>query len=210
MMTKRFFDVTVAALACVLLAPLYGVVAFLVKLKLGSPILYSQARPGLQGQTFNIYKFRTMSEAVDTEGRFLPDDKRLGHFGKFLRSTSLDELPEMWNVLRGDMSLVGPRPLLPSYLPLYTERQNKRHLVRPGVTGWAQINGRNAISWEERFELDVWYVENRSLGLDLYILLKTVLIVLSRKGVSAENHATMPPFEGQLLADRQSKSESCL
>ncbi|HMY81583.1 MAG TPA: sugar transferase, partial [Agitococcus sp.] len=172
------------------------VVAILVNSKLGSPIFFKQIRPGLGGKPFKMVKFRTMLDAVDSQGNPLPDEVRLTDFGKFLRSTSLDELPELWNVLKGDMSLVGPRPLLMEYLPLYSADQARRHEVRPGVTGWAQINGRNAISWEQKFELDTWYVDNQSLWLDIKILFLTVWKVVHRDGISAAGEATMTRFTG--------------
>lgn len=195
-MFKRFIDLVLSALALILLAPLLIVLAWQVRLKMGGPVLFHQIRPGLNGKPFKMVKFRTMKDAVDSEGNALPDSERLTSFGRFLRSTSLDELPELWNVLKGDMSLVGPRPLLMEYLPLYSKEQYRRHEVRPGVTGWAQINGRNAISWEEKFELDVWYVRNRSLWLDLKILFLTVKQVLVRDGISGEGEATMSRFTG--------------
>ncbi|AKH17011.1 hypothetical protein SY84_07990 [Deinococcus soli (ex Cha et al. 2016)] len=170
--------------------------ALLVRFKLGSPVLFKQVRPGLAGQPFTMYKFRTMTDERAPNGELLPDSVRLTRFGRWLRATSLDELPELWNVLRGDMSLVGPRPLLMSYLPLYSERQFRRHDVRPGVTGWAQVNGRNALSWDEKFERDVWYVENHSLALDARILMMTVQKVFQREGISAAGEATMPRFTG--------------
>jgi lipopolysaccharide/colanic/teichoic acid biosynthesis glycosyltransferase len=191
---KRVFDIVVASAAAILTAPLLVGVAVVVRAAMGSPVLFSQLRPGRHGRPFRIYKFRTMTSATGSDGRPMPDGMRLTPVGRFLRSTSLDELPELWNVLRGDMSLVGPRPLLMEYLPLYTPEQARRHEVRPGLTGWAQVNGRNAVTWEERFALDVWYVEHRSLWLDLVILLRTVRKVLTREGVSQEGHATMTPF----------------
>ncbi len=194
---KRMMDIVISALALVVLSPLLVLVAVLVRLNLGAPVLFSQVRPGLSGVPFRMYKFRSMTGETGPDGVLLPDGMRLGRFGKFLRRTSLDELPELWNVLRGDMSLVGPRPLLMEYLPLYSPRQAKRHEVRPGVTGWAQVNGRNALSWDEKFEHDVWYVENRNLLLDVRILLKTLVSVVRRDGISNEGHATMPPFMGQ-------------
>jgi lipopolysaccharide/colanic/teichoic acid biosynthesis glycosyltransferase len=192
----RWFDVLVAACALVLLSPLLALVALLVRINLGSPVFFRQERPGLDGRPFEILKFRTMLEAVGPDGATLSDAERLTPFGRFLRSTSLDEAPELWNVLRGDMALVGPRPLLMAYLPLYTVAQARRHEVRPGITGWAQVNGRNAISWDQRFALDVWYVDHRSFGLNLKILWLTVWRVIRRDGVSAEGHATMPAFTG--------------
>lgn len=193
---KRLFDFVAALTALILLSPILLIVAIFVRRKLGSPVLFSQVRPGLGGKPFKMIKFRTMRDAYDAQGNPLPDDQRLTPFGKMLRSTSLDELPELWNVLKGDMSLVGPRPLLMEYLPLYTPQQAKRHDVRPGVTGWAQINGRNAISWEEKFKLDTWYVENRTLGLDLKIIFLTIKKVLIRDGISADGEVTMSKFTG--------------
>ena len=193
---KRIFDFTIALIALFLLLPLMFVVAALVRIKLGSPILFRQERTGLYGKTFEILKFRTLSNEKDEKGLLLADSLRLSQFGVCLRSTSLDELPELWNVLRGNMSLVGPRPLLVEYLQYYTEEQAKRHDVRPGMTGWAQVNGRNAQSWEDRFRLDVWYVDNQSLFLDLRILCKTIFVVLKRDGVSGEGVSTMAKFGG--------------
>lgn len=193
---KRMMDIVVSVLALVVLSPLLVLVAVLVRLNLGAPVLFSQVRPGLCGVPFRMYKFRSMTSETGPDGVLLPDGMRLRRFGRFLRRTSLDELPELWNVLRGDMSLVGPRPLLMEYLPLYSPRQARRHEVRPGITGWAQVNGRNALSWDEKFEHDVWYVENRSLLLDMRILLKTLVSVVRRDGISNEGHATMPPFSG--------------
>lgn len=193
---KRIFDVIVAATALVLLAPVLTVVALLVQSKLGGPILFRQQRPGRNGQAFEMIKFRTMLNAVDPDGRPLPDSDRLTPFGRILRSTSLDELPELFNVLRGDMSLVGPRPLLMQYLPLYSPEQARRHEVRPGLTGWAQINGRNAVDWNEKFSMDVWYVDNRTFLLDLKIILLTMRKVAFRENITAEGEATMLPFLG--------------
>ncbi|MFQ3787482.1 sugar transferase [Halomonas sp. A29] len=193
---KRLFDIVVALIALALLAPLMLVVALLVRLKLGSPVLFRQTRPGLHGRPFEMIKFRTMRDAWDENGKPLPNAERMTRFGSVLRATSLDELPELWNVLKGDMSLVGPRPLLMEYLPLYTPRQARRHEVRPGVTGWAQVNGRNALSWEQKFELDVWYVDNRSLWLDLRILLLTVKKVVVREGIAHDGDVAMPRFRG--------------
>lgn len=195
-MLKRMFDVIVAALALLLLLPVWLIVGWQVRRNLGAPVLFCQMRPGQQGQPFQMIKFRTMRDAVDLAGNVLPDDQRLTSFGRFLRSTSLDELPELWNVLKGDMSLVGPRPLLMEYLPLYTPEQARRHEVRPGITGWAQVNGRNAISWEEKFALDVWYVDHRTCWLDVKILWMTVMRVLRRDGISASGEATMARFTG--------------
>lgn len=193
---KRLMDFLGALAGLVLLSPVLFVLGVLVRYKHGSPVLFTQVRPGMNGKPFKMVKFRTMTDERDDQGGLLPDDQRLTRFGQFLRSTSLDELPELWNVLKGEMSLVGPRPLLMEYLPLYSERQAMRHHVRPGVTGWAQINGRNALSWEEKFELDVWYVENRTLWLDIKILFLTVKKVLVRDGISAEGEATMSKFTG--------------
>jgi lipopolysaccharide/colanic/teichoic acid biosynthesis glycosyltransferase len=193
---KRMFDLTMLVLSAPLTVPLMAVLALLVRWQFGAPVLFRQIRPGRNGRLFRLVKFRTMTDARGPDGRLLDDAERLTGFGRFLRSTSLDELPELWNVLKGEMSLVGPRPLLVEYLPLYSPEQARRHEVPPGITGWAQVNGRNAISWEDRFALDVWYVDNRSLWLDLRILALTVSSVLRREGVSAEGHATMPPFTG--------------
>jgi lipopolysaccharide/colanic/teichoic acid biosynthesis glycosyltransferase len=193
---KRSFDVVVAAALLVLLSPVIAVVALLVRLRMGSPVLFRQRRPGLRGRPFTMVKFRTMTDGRDARGALLPDDARLTSLGRFLRRTSLDELPELFNVLRGDMSLVGPRPLLMEYLPLYSAEQSRRHHVRPGITGWAQVNGRNALTWEEKFALDVWYVDHRSFRLDLDILRRSVALALAGRGVSAPDHATARPFEG--------------
>jgi lipopolysaccharide/colanic/teichoic acid biosynthesis glycosyltransferase len=193
---KRVLDVLVAAMATVIISPLLAVIALLVFVKLGTPVFYRQERPGMNGKPFDLIKFRSMLEAYDTAGRPLPNEQRVTRFGQLLRSLSLDELPELWNILKGDMSLVGPRPLLTDYLPLYNERQFRRHEVKPGLTGWSQINGRNSISWEEKFELDVWYVDNASFSLDLKILFMTVLKVLRREGISHEGNVSMPRFLG--------------
>ncbi len=195
-MIKRLIDVVVSAVALVLLSPLMLLIAFRIRRELGSPVLFSQVRPGMHGKAFRMVKFRTMRDALDDDGEPLPDAERLTDLGRWLRASSLDELPELWNVLKGEMSLVGPRPLLMDYLPLYSKEQARRHEVRPGVTGWAQINGRNAISWNEKFSLDVWYVDNQSIWLDIRILFLTVLKVLRREGISAANDATMPKFRG--------------
>lgn len=195
-MIKRLLDIVIASIALILLSPVYFIVARKVKKNLGSPVLFRQVRPGLHGKPFEMIKFRTMKDAVDAKGNPLPDSERLTPFGKMLRATSLDEMPELWNVIKGDMSLVGPRPLLMEYLPLYNEEQAKRHNVRPGITGYAQVNGRNAISWEKKFELDTWYVENQSLWLDFKIMLKTVKKVLAKDDISAEGEATMSKFTG--------------
>jgi lipopolysaccharide/colanic/teichoic acid biosynthesis glycosyltransferase len=200
----RVFDILAAAFALVLLSPVMFILALLVRSKLGSPVLFCQMRPGLRGKPFAMLKFRTMTDQMDANGDLLPDGERLTSFGRWLRSTSLDELPELWNVLKGDMSLVGPRPLLMEYLPLYSPEQARRHEVRPGITGWAQINGRNAISWEEKFELDVWYVDNRTFWLDIKILWLTVKKVLVRDGISAGGEATMPKFKGSQKQSKQS------
>ena len=193
---KRLFDFTAALLGLIVLALPLLVLMALIRRKLGSPVLFRQTRPGLHGQPFEMVKFRTMTDARGPDGALLPDAERLTPFGRFLRSTSLDELPELWNVLKGDMSLVGPRPLLMEYLPLYSPEQARRHVVRPGVTGWAQVNGRNAISWEEKFALDTWYVDHQSLQLDIRILWLTVKKVLVREGISAAGEATMGKFTG--------------
>ena len=195
-MLKRLLDIVIAGTALIVLSPLYALVAYKVKKNLGSPVLFRQVRPGLNGKPFEMIKFRTMKDAVDAQGNQLPDSERLTPFGKMLRATSLDEMPELWNVIKGDMSVVGPRPLLMEYLPLYNEEQAKRHLVRPGMTGYAQVNGRNAISWEEKFKLDTWYVENRSTWLDFKIMFKTVHKVLAKDDISAEGEATMSKFTG--------------
>ena len=192
--TKRFFDLFLVLLSLPLILPIYLLLMLLVLAKFNFPILFKQSRPGLKGKIFNIYKFRSMTSERDKEGTLLTDELRLTKFGKFLRSTSLDELPSLWNVLKGDMSLVGPRPLLVEYLPLYSAKQARRHEVKPGITGWAQVNGRNAISWDEKFDLDVWYVDNQSIWLDIKILYMTIKKVILRDGISAKNNATMPPF----------------
>lgn len=193
---KRFLDVALVLIASPALVPGLAVIGVLVRVVLGAPVLYRQQRPGLHGQPFTLVKFRTMSDATSPSGEPLPDEARLTRFGRLLRSTSLDELPGLWNVLRGDMSLVGPRPLLMRYLPRYSATQRRRHEVRPGVTGWAQVNGRNALSWDEKFDLDVWYVDHVGFRLDVRILWRTVVGVLGRRGVSAAGHATMPEFMG--------------
>ncbi len=195
-MLKRIIDITIASTALILLSPVYLIVAHKVKKNLGSPVLFRQVRPGLHGKPFEMIKFRTMKDALDDNGNPLPDSERLTPFGKMLRATSLDEMPELWNVIKGDMSIVGPRPLLMEYLPLYNQEQAKRHNVRPGITGYAQVNGRNAISWEKKFELDTWYVENHSLWLDFKIMLKTIKKVIAKDEISAEGEATMTKFTG--------------
>jgi sugar transferase EpsL len=191
---KRVFDIVVSAVALTVLAPVMGLIALLVWRTMGRPVLFRQARPGLHGKPFVMYKFRTMRDLRDADGNLLPDEARLTPFGRWLRTTSLDELPELVNVLRGEMSLVGPRPLLMEYLERYTPEQARRHEVKPGITGWAQIHGRNNLSWEERLRLDVWYVDHWSLWLDLKILWRTLWMVLRREGISAQGHATMPRF----------------
>ena len=196
LLVKFLFDMLSALLALLLLAMPLLVLAWLIRRKLGSPVLFRQVRPGLQGRPFTMVKFRTMTDERGPDGALLPDAQRLTPFGRFLRASSLDELPELWNVLKGEMSLVGPRPLLMEYLPLYTPEQVRRHEVRPGITGWAQVNGRNAISWSDKFALDVWYVDHRSLWLDVRILWRTVRKVLVRDGISAAGEATMTKFTG--------------
>jgi lipopolysaccharide/colanic/teichoic acid biosynthesis glycosyltransferase len=193
---KRLFDLLISALALIMFAPLLLIIAVLVRAQMGSPVFFRQTRPGQQGKPFTLIKFRTMRAAHDKEGKPLADAERITPLGQFLRRTSLDELPELWNVLKGEMSLVGPRPLLMQYLERYTPEQARRHEVRPGITGWAQINGRNALSWDERFKLDVWYIDHWSLWLDFKILWVTLLKVIKREGISAEGHATMPEFMG--------------
>jgi lipopolysaccharide/colanic/teichoic acid biosynthesis glycosyltransferase len=193
---KRVFDLLVAAAAVALLAPLMLAIGVAVRLGLGKPVWFVQERPGRHGVPFRMIKFRTMRDALDADGRPLPDGERLTRLGRFLRAASLDELPELWNVLRGDMSLVGPRPLLMEYLPLYSAEQARRHEVKPGITGWAQVNGRNALSWEEKFRLDVWYVDHASLCLDLKIIALTLWKTIKRDGISQSGHATMPHFLG--------------
>ena len=193
---KRIFEFTIALLALFMLLPIFLTISILVLLKMGTPIFFIQPRPGLNGETFKMYKFRTMTNKCDKNGKLLEDKDRLSNFGSFLRSTSLDELPTLWNVLCGNMSLVGPRPLLIEYLPLYSKNQARRHEVRPGITGWAQVNGRNAISWNEKFELDTWYVENQSFVLDMKIILLTLKKVIKRDGISHNNHVTMEKFKG--------------
>lgn len=194
---KRLFDLFVTGIGCLVIWPALLGLALLVRIKLGSPVLFCQTRPGFQCRPFKMFKFRTMTNALGPDGALLPDAQRLTGLGKFLRSTSLDEFPELLNVLKGEMSLVGPRPLLMEYLPLYSLEQVRRHEVRPGITGWAQVNGRNAISWEDKFKLDVWYVEHHTLWLDLRILWMTVIMVFRREGISPAGHATMPCFTGQ-------------
>lgn len=196
-MLKRAFDIAASASALIVLSPVLAITAHKVKKNLGSPVLFRQTRPGLNGKPFEMIKFRTMRDSTDNNGNPLPDSERLTDFGKKLRATSLDELPELWNVLKGDMSLVGPRPLLMEYLPFYNAEQAKRHNVRPGITGYAQVNGRNSLSWEEKFKLDTWYVEHQSFLLDMKILLQTVKKVIVKDGISANGEATMTRFTGK-------------
>ena len=193
---KRVFDIVLVLLSMPILIPTYILVALMVRFKLGSPVLFKQPRPGLNKQVFNMIKFRSMTMENDSSDVLLPDNNRLSPFGEFLRSTSLDELPSFWTVLKGEMSVVGPRPLLVEYLPLYSTKQARRHEVKPGITGWAQVNGRNAISWDEKFDLDVWYADNQSTLLDIKILYMTIKKVIARDGISAKNNATIPPFKG--------------
>lgn len=193
---KRLFDILASLFALIVFWPVALIIALQVHRKLGSPVIFKQIRPGKDGKPFEMLKFRTMRDAVDADGNPLPDSERMTSFGSFLRSSSLDELPELWNVLKGDMSLVGPRPLLMEYLPLYSPEQYRRHEVRPGISGWAQVNGRNALSWEEKFKLDVWYVDNRSFWLDIKVIYLTLKKVAIREGISAEGEVTMPKFTG--------------
>lgn len=197
-MIKRLFDFTLASTALVVLSPVYAITAYNIRKNLGSPILFRQTRPGLNGESFEMIKFRTMLDVFDEQGNPLPNEQRHTEFGKFLRSTSLDELPELWNVLKGEMSLVGPRPLLIDYLPLYNEEQARRHNVRPGVTGWAQVNGRNTISWEDKFKLDTWYVDNQCLLLDLKIIFMTLKKIVIKEGVNSSQSVTMTRFTGSI------------
>lgn len=195
---KRILDFILSLIALVILSPIILVIAILVRIKLGSPVIFKQKRPGLNEKIFTLYKFRTMTDAKDENGNLLPDNIRLTKFGKILRSTSLDELPELFNILKGDMSIVGPRPLLVKYLPLYNKSQKHRHDVRPGFTGWAQCNGRNALSWEEKFDLDIYYVNHVSFLIDVKILFKTIKIVLLREGISSDTSVTMEEFRGSV------------
>lgn len=195
-MIKRIIDCLFSLLLLIFLSPIILIVTFCIRFKLGSPAIFTQPRPGLNGKVFYVYKFRTMTDELDANGELLPDAQRLTSFGQFIRKLSLDELPQLWNVLKGDMSFVGPRPLLVEYLPLYNKRQARRHEVRPGITGWAQVNGRNAISWEQKFEYDVWYVDNQSFWLDIKILLLTIKKVFISEGISQEGQATMEKFTG--------------
>ncbi|MCK1993408.1 sugar transferase [Peribacillus muralis] len=200
---KRTFDLLVSLLLLVILSPVILIIAVLIKYKIGSPIFYVQMRPGLNEKPFTLYKFRSMNNQHDIHGRPLPDHLRLTRFGKTLRKLSLDELPQLVNVVKGDLSLVGPRPLLMEYLPLYTKDQARRHLVRPGITGWAQVNGRNSLTWEKKFELDNWYVNNRSFLLDVKILLRTIKKVIRTEGINSSSHVTMSPFKGTVLNERE-------
>lgn len=193
---KRFFDLAVSFIALIAMFPLLILLSLLVRIFLGSPIIFQQMRPGKNGEPFKMFKFRSMTSKLDEKGNLLPDEYRLTRFGRWLRSTSLDELPELWNVLKGDMSLVGPRPLLMEYIPLYTSGQARRHQMRPGITGWAQINGRNALNWQDKFELDVWYVDNQTFCLDIKILFLTVKKVIVREGISAKGTPTAAKFTG--------------
>lgn len=195
-MLKRLLDIIIASIALIILSPLYFYVAHKVRKNLGSPVIFRQVRPGLNGKPFEMIKFRTMTDERDEKGNLLPNEQRLPKFGKMLRATSLDEMPELWNVIKGDMSIVGPRPLLMDYLPLYNEEQAKRHKVRPGMTGYAQVNGRNSISWEEKFKLDTWYVENQSIWLDFKIMFQTVKKVLVKEGINQSEEVTMTRFLG--------------
>lgn len=196
MIAKRAFDIIVSLAGLIVAGPVLLIVALLVRVFLGSPVLFRQQRPGLNAKPFEILKFRTMTDAVGSDGALLPDKDRLTAFGRFLRSSSLDELPELWNVLKGEMSLIGPRPLLMEYVPLYGETQMRRHAMRPGITGWSQVNGRNAIGWDEKFALDVWYVDNQSMLLDVKILFMTVASLVRREGINASEHVPMPKFTG--------------
>ena len=194
---KRFFDFLVSLIALLAFLPIFFLLGLLVRISMGTPIFFIQRRPGLNGKAFTMIKFRSMTNARDADGSLLPESERITRFGRFLRASSLDELPELWNVLNGDMSLVGPRPLLMEYLPLYSPEQARRHDVRPGITGWAQVNGRNAIAWDEKFRLDVWYVDNHSFWLDVKILFVTIKRVFQRHGITADSDITMPPFTGK-------------
>lgn len=202
---KRILDIISSLLAVIILSPLLAVTAVLVKTKLGSPVLFKQERPGKDEKIFTLMKFRTMTDERDENGELLPDEVRLTKFGKFLRSTSIDELPELFNILKGDMSVIGPRPLLVKYLPRYNEHQHRRHEVRPGLSGWAQVNGRNSISWEEKFDLDVEYVDNYSLSKDINILFMTVMSVIKRDGINSDNDVTMEEFMGSLNVEKITK-----
>ncbi|PSJ79560.1 sugar transferase [Neisseria iguanae] len=199
---KRLFDIIASASGLIILSPVFLILIYIIKKNLGSPVFFTQERPGENGQPFKMIKFRSMRDAVDTQGNPLPDSERLTPFGRKLRATSLDELPELWNVLKGDMSLVGPRPLLMHYLPFYNDFQNRRHEMKPGVTGWAQVNGRNALSWDEKFAHDIWYIDNFSLWLDIKILFLTVKKVFIKEGISADGEATMPYFTGNKTEEK--------
>lgn len=203
-MIKRIFDITAAFVILILAIPVLVPIALMIRWKLGSPVIFSQVRPGLHAQPFRMFKFRTMTNQRDASGELLPNEQRMTRFGSFLRSTSLDELPELWNVLRGEMSLVGSRPLLVEYLDYYTPQQQRRHEVRPGITGWAQVNGRNAISWDQKLDLDVWYVDNQSFRLDLYILWRTVWKVIRRDGIQHEGSVSMPRFDDYMKVKKES------
>ena len=205
-LVKRLFDIAASFIGLVLLSPLFLFLFFKIKKEMGTPVIFSQVRPGRDGKPFRMYKFRSMKDATDQDGNPLPDADRITPFGAKLRTTSLDELPELWNVLKGEMSLVGPRPLLMEYLPLYSTEQYRRHEVRPGITGWAQVNGRNAISWEEKFEYDVWYVDNQSFLLDIKILLLTIKKVFVKEGISAEGEVTMTKFTGSQNIEEHKQS----
>lgn len=195
-MTKRVLDILISFFGLIILSPIFVILYFKIKKNLGTPVIFKQVRPGLYGKPFKMYKFRTMKNSTDTHGIPLPDPERMTTFGNKLRSSSLDELPELWNVLKGNMSLVGPRPLLMDYLPLYNSEQMQRHNLRPGITGWAQINGRNAIDWDEKFKLDIWYVKNQSLFLDIKIIFLTLKKILIKEGITSEGHVTTEPFRG--------------
>lgn len=199
---KRIFDIVVSLIALTLLSVVIAITAFLIKLKIGTPVIFTQERPGLNGKPFKVYKFRSMTNDRNHNGDLLPDDVRLTSFGKIIRKLSLDELPQLWNVLKGDMSFVGPRPLLMEYMDLYNEKQLKRHDVRPGITGWAQVNGRNTITWEKKFEFDVWYVKHQSFWLDMKILILTVMKVFKSEGISQDGQATMTKFQGSSRSGR--------
>lgn len=201
-MLKRLFDILISVLGILVLSPVFLIIAGLIAVKLGRPVFFTQERPGLQGEPFKMIKFRTMTNEKDEEGSLLPNEKRMTRFGSLLRSYSLDELPELFNVLKGDMSLVGPRPLLMDYLPYFTEVEHRRHQVKPGITGWSQVNGRNAIGWDKKLELDVWYVDNRSFWLDLKILWLTIVKVLKREGITHEGHVGMPRFDEYVKKQR--------
>jgi sugar transferase EpsL len=202
-MLKRFIDILISLTALIVGLPIFIILWLMVRWKLGSPSLFTQIRPGMDGKSFRMYKFRTMTNACDADGKLLPNEKRMTRFGNFLRSSSLDELPELWNVLKGEMSLVGPRPLLVDYLEYYTPEQQRRHEVRPGITGWAQVNGRNAISWDQKLDLDVWYVDNQSFWLDLQILWRTVWKVIRRDGIRHEGSVSMPRFDEYMKAKQE-------